>query len=182
MDCAASGGDSGCALPLPSRHMPNPVPATRSQPLVLLAGLETGQTQDLSNALLRGGFRVVTASDARQAADVVQSHTPHAIILGAELAAPDFAVCLALHALAMATPILVLDAGVPNGMDHVAAFRAGVWDLIQAPVDVNELLLRLELFIEPKLELDRVSEERLLDRSSGLYTPGGLARRATELA
>jgi len=29
--------------------------------------------------------------------------------------------------------------------------------------------------VEPRLELDRVSEERLLDRASGLYTPGGIA-------
>ena len=161
--------------------MPKPVPAIRSQPLVLLAGLGAEQTQDLSNALLRGGFRVVTASEARQVADVVQSHSPHAIILGAGFAAPDYAVCLTLHALALATPIIVLG-GEPNGSEQLAAFRAGAWDVISAPYDLTELVLRLELFIEPRLELDRLSEERLFDRASGLYTPGGLARRAIELA
>jgi len=162
--------------------MPNAVPATRSQPLILLAGLETGQTNDLSNALLQGGFRVLIASDARQTADVAQSHTPHAIILGAALAAPDYTFCLALHTLAVATPIIVLGHGEMNGSEQLRAFRAGAWDVISAPVDLNELLVRLELFVEPRLEMDRVSEERLLDGPSGLYTPGGLARRAIELA
>jgi len=162
--------------------MPKPVPDIRSQPLVLLAGLGAEQTQDPSNALLRGGFRVVTASDARQAADVVQSHAPHAIILGADLAAPDYSVCRTLHALAAATPIIVLGNGELHGSEQLAAFRAGAWDAISDPYDLAELLVRLELFIEPRLQLDRVSDERLFDRASGLYTPSGLARRAIELA
>jgi len=154
----------------------------RSQPLVLLAGLGAEQNQDLSNALLRGGFRIVTTSDARQTADVAQSHTPHAIILGTALAAPDYSLCLALHGLALATPIIVLGRGELNASEQLTAFRAGAWDALSAPYDLNELLVRLELFVAPRLELDRVSDERLLDRESGLYTPGGLARRATELA
>ncbi len=162
--------------------MSNPVPATRSQPLVLLAGLEPGQTQDLSNALVRSGFRVVTASDARQAADVAQSHNPHAILLGAGLAGPDYIVCRALHILSLATPIIVLGPGELTGSDQLSPFRAGAWDVLAAPIDIAELLIRLEVLVEPRLELDRVSEERLLDRASGLYTPGGLARRALELA
>ncbi len=156
---------------------------TRSQPLVLLAGLAAGQTQDLTNALVRGGFRVVIAADARQAADVAQTHNPHAMLLGAELAGgPDYAACRVLHTMALATPIVVLAPGLVTASEHLAAFRAGAWDVLNAPVDLNELVLRLDLYVEPKLELDRVSEERLLDRANGLYTPGGLARRAIELA
>jgi len=162
--------------------MSNPVLAIRSQPLILLAGLEAGQTQDLGNALLQGGFRVVTASDARHATDVAQTQAAHAILLGAGLAAPDYSFCLALHTLALATPIVVIGPGIVNGSDQLAALRAGAWDVIDAPVDLNALLLRLDLYVEPRLELDRVSEERLLDRASGLYTPGGLTRRAIELA
>ncbi len=163
--------------------MSNPVPARRSQPLVLLAGLEAGQTQDLTSTLVRGGFRVVTASDARQAADVAQTHNPHAMLLGAELAgSPDYAPCRVLHTLALATPIVVLGPGAVTGSEQLEAFRAGAWDVLAAPVDNEELLIRLEVMVEPKLELDRVSEERVLDRASGLYTPSGLARRALELA
>src|SRR5258705_105960 len=164
-------------------RMSNPVLANRSQPLVLLAGLEAEQTQDLTNALMGGGFRVVTASDARQAADVAQTHNPHAILLGAELAgSPDYAACRVLHTLALATPIVVLGPAVVTGSEQLEAFRAGAWDVLASPVDGEELLIRLEVLVEPRLELGRVSEERVLDRASGLYTPSGLARRALELA
>lgn len=164
-------------------RMSNPVLATRSQPLILLAGLEARQTQDLMNALVRGGFRVVTAGDARQAADVAQAQNPHAILLGDGIAGgPDYAVCRVLHTLALATPIVVLGPGAVTGSEQLAAFRAGAWDVLAAPVNIEELLIRLEVLVAPKLELDRVSEERVLDRASGLYTPGGLARRAIELA
>ena len=162
--------------------MPHRVMATRSQPLVLLAGLAAEQTQDLTNALVRGGFRVLTAGDARQAADVAQTHNPHAVLLSAELAGTDYAACRVLHTMALATPIVVLSPGIVTASEHLAAFRAGAWDVLNAPADLNELVLRLDLYVEPKLELDRVSEERLLDRANGLYTAGGLARRAIELA
>jgi len=162
--------------------MSNRLTSTRAQPLVLLAGLPAGQTQDLTNALVRGGFRVVTAADARQAADVAQAHNPHAVLLSAEFAGSDYAACRVLHTMALATPIVVLAPGIVTPSEHLAAFRAGAWDVLNAPVDLNELVLRLDLYVEPKLELERVSEERLLDRANGLYTPGGLARRAIELA
>ena len=162
--------------------MSNPVLASRSQPLVLLAGLEAEQTHDLTNALVRGGFRVATAGDARQAADVAQAHNPHAVLLSAEFAGADYAACRVLHTMALATPIVVLSPGIVTASEHLAAFRAGAWDVLNAPADLNELVLRLDLYVEPKLELERVSEERLLDRANGLYTPGGLARRAIELA
>ena len=152
------------------------------QPLVLLAGLELRQAQQLSRALMQDGFRVLTAQDEREAGDAVQTHQPHAILLDAGLAAPDYRICLALHALALATPIIVLAPRQPTRSEQLAAFRAGAWEVVGAPLDIDELLAQLAVFMEPRLELDRVSEERLVDRTSGLYTPGGLARRASELA
>src|SRR5439155_18355420 len=101
------------------------VMATRSQPLVLLAGLAAGQTQDLTNALVRGGFRVLTAGDARQAADVAQTHNPHAVLLSAELAGTDYAACRVLHTMALATPIVLVSPGIVTASDHLAALRAG---------------------------------------------------------
>jgi len=152
------------------------------KPLVLLAGLEAEQTPELSRALIQGGFRMVTARDEREASDAAQAHQPDAILLDAGLAAPDYRVCLKLHTLALATPILLVCPGEPTRSQQLAAFRAGAWEVLGAPLDVAALLAQLALFLEPKLELDRVGEERLLDRTSGLYTPRGLARRASELA
>src|SRR6266487_328997 len=119
--------------------MSNPVLASRSQPLVLLAGLEAGQMQDLTNALVGGGFRVVTAGDARQAADVAQTHNPHAMLLGAELAgSPEYAACRVLHTLALATPVVVLGPAVVTGSEQLEAFRAGAWDVVAAPAPARK--------------------------------------------
>ncbi len=83
--------------------------AMSPKPLVLLAGLEARQTAELSSALIQGGFRVVTAESEHEAAEAAQQDDqPHAILLDAGLAAPDYRVCLKLHALALATPILLI--------------------------------------------------------------------------
>jgi len=154
--------------------------AISPKPLVLLAGLEARQTEELSSALVQGGFRVVTAGNEREAAEAAQqADQPHAILLDARLG---FAVCLKLHTLALATPILLICPAALTRSEQLAALRAGAWEILAAPLDIDELLLQLAVFVAPKLELDRVSEERLLDRVSGLYTPSGLARRASELA
>ena len=163
--------------------MSKPTLAISPKPLVLLAGLEARQTEELSSALVQGGFRVVTAGDEREAAEAAQQDDqPHAILLDAGLAHPGFGVCLKLHTLALATPILLICPAALTRSEQLAALRAGAWEILAAPLDIDELLLQLAVFVGPKLELDRVSEERLLDRVSGLYTPSGLARRASELA
>jgi PleD family two-component response regulator len=155
---------------------------THHHPLILLAGIEAWQTRKLSHALTDGGFRVMTATDERAACDAVQTHRPHAILLDVGLAPPGYGVCLTLRAVAHATPIILICPGEPTRDQHLAAMRAGAWDVLGSPTDVELLLLHLAAFVEPKVELDRVSEECLVDRVSGLYNPAGLSRRATELA
>jgi GGDEF domain-containing protein len=44
------------------------------------------------------------------------------------------------------------------------------------------LLLRLGIFLQAKLELDRLTTECLIDRGSGLYNSHGFTQRAAELA
>jgi PleD family two-component response regulator len=156
--------------------------STHHQPLILLAGSEAWQTHKLSSALADGGFRVVTATDEREACDAAHVHHPHAIILDIGLAPPGYGVCLTLRAAALATPIILICPGEPTRAEHHAALRAGAWDVFGTPIDLDTLLLRLTAFVEPKVELERVSDECLVDRVSGLYNPAGLRRRAAELA
>jgi len=98
--------------------------AISPKPLVLLAGLEARQTEELSSALVQGGFRVVTAGDEREAAEAAQQDDqPHAILLDAGLG---FGVCLKLHTLALATPILLICPAALTRSEQLAALRAGV--------------------------------------------------------
>jgi diguanylate cyclase (GGDEF)-like protein len=59
--------------------------------------------------------------------------------------------------------------------------RAGAWDVIQLPLDAEELLVRLRTLSRAKFEADRVRQESLLDPATGLYSVQGLLRRAREL-
>src|SRR5437762_1565757 len=81
---------------------------------------------------------------------------------------------LTLSTFSVTTPIVLLIAGRVTRTQEHDALRAGAWAVLGTPFDREALLLRLAVFIEPKRELERVSEECLVDRVSGLYTPSGL--------
>lgn len=152
------------------------------QPLILLACNEAWLEQELAGTLVRGGFRVVTAHDERDALDKAQAHHPHAIVFDVGVAPPGYGFCRTLRAVSLGTPIVMTCPGQPSRAASLDAVRAGAWDLRGTPLDPEELVARLGAYVEPKLELDRVSEECLVDRSTGLYNHLGLARRADELA
>src|SRR2546423_14395178 len=162
--------------------MSNHTLAAHPKPLILLATSQAWQQRDLGTALINGGFSVITANDEREASDLTQTRRPHAIILDIDFAPPGYGACMTLRTLAFATPIVLTCPGEVTRAQQLAAMRAGAWEVYGAPIDIEKLLLRLAAFVEPKLELDRVSEECLVDSVSGLYNPAGLARRAAELA
>ena len=152
------------------------------KPLILLASNEAWQVRELKSALLAAGFRVVTTRDERETLDEAQNHQPHGILLDVGVAPPGYGLCRTLRTFSVATPIILTSPGQPTRDEHLEAVRAGAWELRGVPVDVEDLLLRLEAYVEAKVELDRVSEDCLVDRISGLYNHLGLTRRATELA
>ena len=152
------------------------------KPLILLASNEAWQVRELKSALLAAGFRVVTTRDERETLDEAQNHQPHGILLDVGVAPPGYGLCRTLRTFSVATPIILTRPGQPTRDEQLEAARSGAWDLRGVPIDVEDLLLRLETYVEAKVELDRVSEDCLVDRVSGLYNHIGLTRRATELA
>ncbi|HEV2671741.1 MAG TPA: hypothetical protein VGU74_11650 [Gemmatimonadales bacterium] len=162
--------------------MLNQVLRYHPSPLILLAGKETRLAEELTSALMGAGFRVVLAHDERDTLDKAQSHHPHGIVLDAGLAPPGYGLCGTLRSVSLGTPIVLTCRGQPTRDQTLEAVRAGAWDFRGTPLDTEEFIARLEAFIEPKLELDRVSENSLVDRISGLYNHLGLAKRADELA
>lgn len=150
-------------------------------PLALIATADP-RPAALSDALANGGFRVTHAHDEREVVDQAQSQTPDAIILDSSIAPPGYALCSNLRTFGPATPVVLTVAGAVTRTQELEGLRAGAWAVLGAPIDPEALVLRLAVFIQPKRELDRVSEERLLDRVSGLYNPSGLMLRSIELA
>ena len=149
---------------------------------MLLASHDTALTQELERGLVSDGYHVVTAHTGRETVELARTQHPHGILLDVRIAPPGYELCRALHAVLLGTPIILLHHGSPTREEQFAAVGAGAWDLRGAPCDVADLLLRLAVYIEPRLELDRVSKESLMDGLTGVYNDQGLARRAAELS
>lgn len=161
---------------MPSSH------SKHQKPLILLACQESWHSRELASALVNGGLRVATTGDERDTMEAVQTQSPHGIIIDAGLAPPGLGLCRMLRVITVTTPIILTHTGEVSRAERLEARRAGAWSVHGAPLDVEELLLELAVYIETRLELDHISTECLVDRVSGLYNPAGLARRAHELA
>src|SRR6266850_626681 len=158
---------------------------TRPRPLVVLASRDNGALQQLETALYGAGYRVLTARTEPDTLQQVRIHQPDALVLDRELSEPGFELCRTVRsdpAMSPAAPILLTQDAAPTPEERLEALRAGAWDIEGHPLDLRELLLRLGVFLQGKVEVDRLTTECLIDRGSGLYNSQGFAQRAEELA
>jgi DNA-binding response OmpR family regulator len=161
---------------------------TADAPLILLANADKWLAESLESVLTQGGYRVMATAKRTQVMDLARRHLPDGFLLDVALdqrASDNLALCRALRAdpsISRATPIILMTAGPALRSQQIEALRAGAWELRGDPLDLEELLLRLGVYIQAKREVDRLGAEGLLDRASGLYNDEGITRRATELA
>ncbi|HEY7192532.1 MAG TPA: hypothetical protein VH439_02245 [Gemmatimonadales bacterium] len=155
-------------------------------PLILLATREEVFRRSVESVVSQAGYRVASASDEARALLQARSRRPDGVIVDASIAPPPhFAFCRTLRidaGLSAATPIIITSLGSVTRADQLAALRAGAWELRGQPLDFEELLLRLGLYVSGKLDADQAGAEGLLDRASGLYNTAGVLRRSEELA
>jgi PleD family two-component response regulator len=155
------------------------------KPLVVLASRETGELRDIETALFSAGYRVVTARNEHETLQRVRNHQPDAIILDAGLGDSHFELCRTLRAeptLSPASPIIMTHGNAAERITVIEALNAGAWELEDDPPHVEALLLRLGVYLEAKIEVDRLMTECMIDRPSGLYNSTGFTQRAQELA
>src|SRR5881396_1493138 len=159
-----------------------------TEPLVLLANADKWLTESLESVLTQSGYRVMTTAKRQQVVELARRHMPDGILLDLGLdqrAGDNMALCRALRAdtaVSHATPIILMTAGPALRAQQLEALRAGAWELRGDPLDMEELILRLGVYVQGKLEVDRLGAEGLVDRASGLYNDEGMARRSAELA
>ena len=157
-------------------------------PLVLLANADKWLSESLESVLSQAGYRVLTTAKRPQVLELARRHVPDAILLDTGLdqrASDNLALCRALRAdasISRGTPIILLSAGPALRAQQLDALRAGAWELRGDPLDMEELVLRLGVYVQGKLEIDRLGAEGLVDRVSGLYNDAGMARRSAEMA
>src|SRR6266404_3586861 len=159
-----------------------------TEPLVLLANADEWLTQALESVLTQGGYRVMSTGKRQQVLDLARRHQPDAILLDTGLdqrVSDNLSLCRALRAdttISRAMPIILTTAGPALRAQQLDALRAGAWELRGDPLDMEELVLRLGVYVQGKLEVDRLGDEGLIDRASGLYNDVGMSRRAAEMA
>jgi diguanylate cyclase (GGDEF)-like protein len=154
-------------------------------PRILIASDQNAGIRDLENLLSSRGYFVLRVFAGAPVLERAQAVHPHVILLDAKLADRD---SLDLSRtlrddpiVGMNTPILLIVTGKPKLADHLAALRAGIWELIQHPLDLNGLLLNLDTYVLAAAEAERAARGALVDDVTGLYTAQGLARRARQL-
>src|SRR5438876_1986539 len=159
-----------------------------TKPIVLLANADTWLTESLESVLTQGGYQVVATAKRQQVLELARRYLPDGILLDTGLdqrTSDNLTLCRTLRAdpsISRATPIILLTAGPALRAQQVDALRAGAWELRGDPLDMEELVLRLGVYVQGKLEVDRIGAEGLVDRTSGLYNDVGMTRRAAELA
>src|SRR5262245_60301899 len=157
-------------------------------PLVLLANADKWLTESLESVLTQGGYRVMSTAKRPQVLELARRHLPDGILLDLGLdqrASDNLTLCRALRAdpsISKATPIILMTVGPALRQQQIDALRAGAWELRGDPLDMEELVLRLGVYIQGKLELDRIGTEGMIDQVSGLYNEAGVTKRSGELA
>jgi len=159
-----------------------------TEPLVLLANSDKWLTESLESVLTQGGYRVMATAKRPQVLELARRYLPDGILLDMGLdqrASDNLALCRALRAdpsISRATPIILTTAGPALRVQQLESLRAGAWELRGDPLDMEELVLRLGVYVQGKLEVDRLGAEGLVDRASGLYNDTGMTRRSAEVA
>jgi DNA-binding response OmpR family regulator len=158
------------------------------EPLVLLANADKWLTESLESVLTHSGYRVLAIAKRQQVLELARRHLPDGILLDMafdQRATDSLSLCRALRAdagISRATPIIITTAGPALRAQQIDALRAGAWELRGDPLDTEELVLRLGVYMQGKLEADRLGAEGLVDRVSGLYNDEGMTRRSAEMA
>lgn len=155
---------------------------TTAAPVVLIA---VGRDRSPTRALGPNGYNVIEVSTAARALERARDTRPDVIILDTELSdLTGLEACRLFRGephIGRNVPILLLTSGPPTPDQRVTALRAGVWDFIRSPGDPDELVLKLETYVQAKRNIDDTLAEGLFDPATGLHSRPGLARRAREL-
>lgn len=163
----------------------SPSGPTAGLPLVLLAGDGADATRWLKDLLEGAGYAVLQERTGRHALERARSTEPDVLLVDEVL--PDIAgveLCRALRAdprVSSSTPILLSFHNPATRAERLAALRAGAWEYIAPPHDADEILLKIDAYVQAKLDADRARADGLLDSATKLYNRQGLARRAREL-
>lgn len=132
------------------------------------------------------GCLVARVHTVDAAIESARTRAPDVVVLHADLLRADAAAtCARLRHLPQVghrTPLVVCSTSPLSPAERRDALRAGAWHLVEAPFNPDDLLPRLDVFVDAKREADGFRDAAFWDPITGLYTPRGIQHRAVELA
>jgi len=165
--------------------MPTTTTGSMRPPVVLIASKQEWTGRSLESILAPRGYVVFKTYTRRGALERVHREPPDALVIDVQLPDGDgYELCRELRAqqlITPSTPILLTMPQAPVRRETLAALRAGAWECLGEPLDAEEVLSILGVFVPAKLDADRARLEGLIDQVTGLYNLRGLTRRAHEL-
>jgi PleD family two-component response regulator len=165
--------------------MPIQGPAARPVDLVI-ASTHEWTSRSLATILAPHGYVVDKMYNRAQTLKRIRKNPPDTLIIDEQLPDADgFALCRELTEQALvppSTPIFLALSRSPTRRDRIAALQAGAWSCLGEPVDAEELMAMLDVFVPAKLDADEARSNGLIDAATGVYNLRGLTRRADELA
>lgn len=164
--------------------MPTPAGETRA-PLILIVDHHEWSSRSLESVLTPNGYIVMRAFSAQSALQRVRVQSPDLVFISSTLPNDDgINLCQTLRSepqFGASLPILFTSSERQTQRERLKTLRAGAWEIVSHPFDVTELLLKLEVYVRAKLEIDEARHWTLVDEQTGLYNAQGLERRATEI-
>ncbi len=153
---------------------------------VLIASTHEWTSRSLGIILAPYGYVVHRTYTRAQTLARIRNDPPDAIIVDEALPDGDgHALCRELtedNLVSWSTPVFLAVSRPPTRRDRLAALQARAWACLGEPLDAEELVAMLAVFVPAKLETDQARAQSLMDEETGVYNLRGLTRRAEELA
>jgi len=152
---------------------------------VLIASEQEWTSRSLASILGPQGYWVLKAFTRAQTIAHIRRDPPDAIIIDERLPDGDgHELCHDLYEqdlISPSTPVFLALSRPPTRRDKLAALRAGAWAVLGEPLDAEELVAALGVYVPAKLDADHARTTGLVDEMTGVYNVRGLTRRAQEL-
>jgi two-component system cell cycle response regulator len=154
-------------------------------PRALIANDQEIWIWSLETILAPNGYSVARATSAVQVIEQVQTFAPDVLIMHSTLRdSSGIELCARLREqelISKATPVIITTSGPCRRHDRLQVLRAGGWEYASLPLDAEELIARLRVYLGAKLSSDRAQAEGLIDSTTGLYDVHGILTRVREL-
>ena len=134
--------------------------STQTQsPIALIVDDQEWSSRSLESVLSINGYRTIRADSIHAALEAVDHEQLDLLLISSDLPNDDgLDLCRAVRKkvkFGLGLPILMMAPDPPSRKRRLAALRAGAWEFLSHPIDPEELLLRLDTYLQARFALNQ---------------------------